>query len=79
MWSEVRSWQRTQSSFIAAHCIETGKQKPEKRGAGNSESFAATLSSSFTCMQNIIVTGTVFSFSTLGLDTLSIQPQGAIF
>ena len=79
MWSEECLWQRTQSSFTAAHCSETGKQKPEKRGAGNSESFAATLSSSFTCMQNIIVTGMVFSFSSLGLDTLSIQPQGAIF
>ena len=79
MWSEECLWQRTQSSFTAADCSETGKQKPEKRGAGNSESFAATLSSSFTCTQNIIVTGMVFSFSRLGLDTLSIQPQGAIF
>ena len=79
MWLEVCLWQRTQSSFRAAHYIVTSKQKPKKRGAGNSESFAATLSSSFTRMQNIIMAGTVFSFSRLGLGTLSIQPQGAIF
>ena len=43
------------------------------------EEEVKTLSSSFTCTQNITMTGTVFSFLSLGLDILRIQPQVAIF